>query len=184
MGADKNSSRRSNSAHAPNSQPKIHTRVCQGHVVTTDLPTLGTNPQTTTKRKRNSRSKGLSNSAQHKTDGPRGWGGRSSDTGQTVRDPRADSLLNATEPPEAHPKCERSVPYPRTVRTLPADCPRATCTARTVLDLWADNPPNLLPQHFGTSKYLHTSSQELDKHAKNSHHADGPRATGGQSTSP
>jgi hypothetical protein len=37
---------RENSAYTPNSQPRIPTRVCQGHVVTTDLPTLGTNPQT------------------------------------------------------------------------------------------------------------------------------------------
>jgi hypothetical protein len=44
MGADKNYSRRMNSAYAPNSQPRIPTQVCQGHVVTTDLPTLGTNP--------------------------------------------------------------------------------------------------------------------------------------------
>jgi hypothetical protein len=38
MGADKNSSRRMNSAYALNSQPRIPARVCQGHVVTTDLP--------------------------------------------------------------------------------------------------------------------------------------------------
>jgi hypothetical protein len=43
MGADKNYSRRSNSAYAPNSQPSIPIRVCQGHIVTTDLPTQGTN---------------------------------------------------------------------------------------------------------------------------------------------
>jgi hypothetical protein len=42
MGADKNSSRRMNSAYAPNPQPRIPTRACQGCVVTTDLPTLGT----------------------------------------------------------------------------------------------------------------------------------------------
>jgi hypothetical protein len=44
MGADKNSSLMLNSAYAPNSQPMIPTRVCQGHIVTADLPTLGTNP--------------------------------------------------------------------------------------------------------------------------------------------
>jgi hypothetical protein len=33
-----------NSAYALNSQPRVPTRVCQGHVVTTDLPTLETNP--------------------------------------------------------------------------------------------------------------------------------------------
>jgi hypothetical protein len=40
----KNLLQRANSAYTPNSQPRIPTRVCQGHVVTTDLPTLGTNP--------------------------------------------------------------------------------------------------------------------------------------------
>jgi hypothetical protein len=45
MGADKNSSRRSNLTYVPNSQPRIPTRLCQGHVVTMDLPTLGTNPE-------------------------------------------------------------------------------------------------------------------------------------------
>jgi hypothetical protein len=96
---------------------------------------------------------------------------------RTVRDPRADGPLNATEPPEVHPEMW-------TVRTLPADCPRATGVARTVRDLRADGPPNLLPHNFGTSKDLHASSQELDEHAKKSHLTDGPRATGGQSASP
>jgi hypothetical protein len=45
MGPDKSSSPRKDSAYTPNSQPRIPTRVCQGHVVTTDLPTLGTNPK-------------------------------------------------------------------------------------------------------------------------------------------
>jgi hypothetical protein len=36
---------RENSAYTPNSPPRIPTRVCQGHVVTTDIPTLGTNPK-------------------------------------------------------------------------------------------------------------------------------------------
>jgi hypothetical protein len=48
----------------------------------------------------------------------------------------------------------------------------------------SDSPPNLLPQNFGTSKYLRASSQELDEHTKNSHLADGPWAIGGQFDSP
>jgi hypothetical protein len=51
-------------------------------------------------------------------------------------------------------------------------------------DLRADGPPNLLPQNLGTSKDLHASSQKLDEHAKNSHLADGVRATGGEPASP
>jgi hypothetical protein len=61
-----------NSTYAPNSQPRIPTRVCQGHVVTTNLPTLGTNP----------------NSKQHGS-GKTGW---SAMTGRTVRDGLADGL--------------------------------------------------------------------------------------------
>jgi hypothetical protein len=124
-------------------------------------------------------------------DGPRGWGGRSARTGQTVRDPRVDSPLNATGPPAAHSET-------RTVRTLHADCLRATCAVRTVRGHWADGPAhtrtvrypytdgptNLLQQNLDTSKDLRASSQELDEHAMNSHLADGPWAMGGQSASP
>jgi hypothetical protein len=35
---------RENSAYAPNSQPRIPTRVCQGSVVTMDLQTIGATP--------------------------------------------------------------------------------------------------------------------------------------------
>jgi hypothetical protein len=35
---------RENSAYASNSQPRIPTWVCQGSVVTVDLPTLGATP--------------------------------------------------------------------------------------------------------------------------------------------
>jgi hypothetical protein len=37
--------RRENSGYARNSQPRIPTRVCQGRVVTSDLPTLEANPK-------------------------------------------------------------------------------------------------------------------------------------------
>jgi hypothetical protein len=128
MGADKNSS------------PKRELGLCHKFTTkdsNTSFPRSHshngpTNPrkklQTIPKRKRNSRSKRLGNSTQHQADGPRGWGGRSADTGWTVRDPRAGSPLNATEPPEAHPEM-------RTVRTLPVDCLRATCAALAVRDL-------------------------------------------------
>jgi hypothetical protein len=45
MGAEKILLQGENSTYAPNSQSMIPTRVCQGHVVTTDLPTLGTTPK-------------------------------------------------------------------------------------------------------------------------------------------
>jgi hypothetical protein len=79
---------RKNSAYTPNSQPRIPTRVCQGHVVTTDLPTLGTKLQAILKRKHDSRSKGLSCPAGHLADCPQPPGGPSARTLQTVRELR------------------------------------------------------------------------------------------------
>jgi hypothetical protein len=93
MGADKNSSQRENSAYAPNSQPRIPTRVCQGSVVTADLPTLGANPKRSQSESENQRAK--DQAAQHWTrrtvckhlaDRPRGLGGLFADTGRTVRE--------------------------------------------------------------------------------------------------
>jgi hypothetical protein len=91
MGADKNSFQRENSAYAPKSQSRIPTRVCQGSVVTTDLPTLGANPKRSQSESETQRVKDLT--AQHWTrrivhknwaDCPRGLGGLSADTGRTV----------------------------------------------------------------------------------------------------
>jgi hypothetical protein len=61
MRADKNSSQRMNPAYASNSQPRIPTRVCQGRVVTTDLPTLGTNPNSKQHRSATQKAKDLDN---------------------------------------------------------------------------------------------------------------------------
>jgi hypothetical protein len=65
---------RENSAYAPNSQPRIPTRVCQSRVVTTDLPTLGANPKRSQSKSKTQRSKELSSSARHQADSPvTGW---------------------------------------------------------------------------------------------------------------
>jgi hypothetical protein len=92
MGADKNSSRKMTSAYAPNSQPMILTRVRQGHVVTTDLPTLGTNPNSKQHGSTTQEAKDLSNLQwpgrtvrMEGADCPRGPGGPSASTGRTVR---------------------------------------------------------------------------------------------------
>jgi hypothetical protein len=61
MGANKNSFLRMNSTYVPNSQPRVPTRVCQGHVVTTDLPTLGTNPKQFQSESETQEAKGLGN---------------------------------------------------------------------------------------------------------------------------
>jgi hypothetical protein len=135
MGADKNSSpKRELGLYTKFTTKDSHTtlpRSCSHNRPTN----LRNKPKMIPKWKHDSRSKGLSCSTKALADGLRGRGGRSTRTGQTVRDPRADSPLNATEPPAAHSEM-------RTVRTLPADCPRATCAARTVRDLWANGPPN------------------------------------------
>jgi hypothetical protein len=128
MGADKNSSRRMNSADVPNSQPRIPTRVCQCHVVTTDPPTLGTKPnskhhETTTQEAkhlgdlqwpgRTVRMKGA--------DCPQGPSGPSASTGRTVRKWHRNLQYRTM-------KNGPSVLYPRTVRaewtvrTRLADC--------------------------------------------------------------
>jgi hypothetical protein len=92
MGADKNSSRMMNSTHAPNSQPRVPTRVCQGHIVTTYLPTLGTNPNSKQHGSATQEAKDLGNLRSPKqtvrgdqVDSPRGGGGRSAGQGRTVR---------------------------------------------------------------------------------------------------
>jgi hypothetical protein len=84
MGADKTSSRRLNSAYVPNSQPRIPTRVCQGRVVTTDLPTLGTNPKQSQRKIETQEGKNLAalrgtrqKVHSDRPNGPRGTGGRS-----------------------------------------------------------------------------------------------------------
>jgi hypothetical protein len=75
---------RENSAYTPISQPRIPTRVCQGHVVTTDLTTLGTNPKRPRSESTNQEAKDLAvlqipwrTVRDPGVDGPRLPGGRS-----------------------------------------------------------------------------------------------------------
>jgi hypothetical protein len=84
---------RENSAYAPNSQPRIPTRVCQGRVVTADLPTLGANPKRSQSESKTQRAKDLAAQhwtrrtvRKHRTDCPRGLGGLTADTVRTVRE--------------------------------------------------------------------------------------------------
>jgi hypothetical protein len=95
-------------------------------------------------------------------------GGRSASQGRTARYPRAVSPLITTEPPDAHPET-------RTVRTLHADCPRATRAVRTVRDLRADGPPN------GSKREHSRASEKHEEHLDEIHLADSPPATRGQS---
>jgi hypothetical protein len=113
-----------NSAYAQNSQPRVPTRVCQGRVVTTNLPTLGTNP----------------NSKQHgsTTQEAKDLGDLYS-LGRTVCEHRADRLKMPPDLPVLH--LEKW-----TIHALPVDHPRVTRTARTVHDEQADYPQMLCNQ--------------------------------------
>jgi hypothetical protein len=95
MGAYKNSSPKRGPGLYPNSQPRIPTRVCQGHVVTADLPTLGTNSKRSQSGSTIQEAKDLAVLQQP-------W--------RTVRDPGADGPL---------PTGGRSVNRNRTTRRAP-----------------------------------------------------------------
>jgi hypothetical protein len=85
MGADKNSSWRMNSAYTPNSQLRIPTRIRQGRVVTVDLPTLGTNPNSIQHGSTNQKAKDI---------------GNLESTRRTVRSVRADCPRGGRRPSE------------------------------------------------------------------------------------
>jgi hypothetical protein len=111
-----------NSAYAPNSQPRIPTRVCQGHVVTTNLPTLGTNPNSKQHGSATQEAKDLGNLQSlgrnvrmEEADYPRGSGGPSTSSGRTVRKCHPNLQCYSS-------KKELSVPYSRTVRTKDTVC--------------------------------------------------------------
>jgi hypothetical protein len=76
---------RENSGYTPNSQLRIPARVFQGHVVTTDLPTLRTNPKRSRSRSTNQEAKDLASCVVP--------GRRSASLGRTVRGHWADGPL-------------------------------------------------------------------------------------------
>jgi hypothetical protein len=135
MGADKNSSPK----REPGLYPKFTTKDFHTSLPRSRSHNGPTNPrntpQTIPKRKHDSRSKGLRCPATTLVDIPRPWGGRSAITGRTVRYPRADGPLIATERPNEHPTT-------RTVRIWSSDGPRATRVARTVCDRWRTVRPS------------------------------------------
>jgi hypothetical protein len=90
-------------------------------------------PQTIPKQNHEPRSKPLSCPVNTLADTPRHRGGRTAVTGRTVRYPRANGPLNATERSDEHPNA-------RTVYTWSSDSPRATRAAQTVRGLRADGP--------------------------------------------
>jgi hypothetical protein len=167
MGADKNSSLWLNSAYTPNSQLQIPTRVCQGHVVTTGLPTLGTKPQLNPTRKHNSKSKGLRQSGKHQADRPQCPGGLSARRARTVREEGTDRQKNLPEPPVLHQK--------RTACDGPADRPPRHRPSYTLVRIVRKlHAPKTHRQNESKERRSRTR-----KNTKNSwairHLADGPR---------
>jgi hypothetical protein len=182
MGADKNSYPKRELGLYPNFTTKdSHTSLprSRSHYGPTNPRNK---PQTIPKRKQESRSKGLSNLAQCRADGPRAWGGQSANTGRTVRYPREDGPLIVIERPDAHSNT-------RTVCTLSTDGPRATGAARTVRDVQADGPPNTSRPKTAGQPDRKENAQERTKNTKNTWTnfttrtvcllpADGPPGTG------
>jgi hypothetical protein len=84
-----------NSAYSPNSQPRIPAWVCQGRVVTTDLTTLGTNPNSKQHESATQEAKDLGNLwclgqtvRGDWADGPQGHVGRSAKAARTIGEKR------------------------------------------------------------------------------------------------
>jgi hypothetical protein len=173
MGADKKSSRRSNSTYAPNSPPRIPTQLPRS--CSHSEPTNPRNkPQTIPKLKWNSRSKGLSSSARHQADSPQGWGGRSADTRWTVRDPRADSPEITIEPPVEH--LEK-----RTVRESTADGLSLADGRATPGGLSGQLPPNKNHRHDRSERSETRTHEEHEEQLTAGLLTDGPPNLRGRS---
>jgi hypothetical protein len=132
MGADKNSSPKRELGLYPKFTTKdSHTSLprSRSHYGPTNPRNK---PQTIPKRKHETRSKGLSSPANTLADSSRPWGVRSTVTGWTVRYPRADGPLIATERPASTQARGRSVPRPRTVREQLVPRGRSATSRRTV----------------------------------------------------
>jgi hypothetical protein len=123
---------RENSAYTPNSQLRIPTRVCQGHVVITDLPTLGTNPKRSQSGSTTQEAKDLAVLQElwrtvrgPGADGPRSPCGRSATHGGlSVKHEQNDPTDTSTH--------GRSVPRPRTVREQLVPRGQSATSGRTV----------------------------------------------------
>jgi hypothetical protein len=157
MGVDKNFSRRSNSAYAQNSQPRIPTQVCQGHVVTTNLPTLGTNPKQSQSDIKTQEAKDLAALRKPRqtvcndmANSPRWIGGQSARPRRTVRNCYPNNQYFSS-------KYGRSVATPWTVRP-----------ARTVQQPRPNSSANLLQLKTPNSTGQKKATQELAKNMMNS----------------
>jgi hypothetical protein len=132
---------RENSAYTPNSQPGIPTRVWQGHVVTTDVPTLGTNPKRSQSGSTKQEVKDLAVLKQprrtvrgHLADcprAPRGWSANHG--GRSVKHRQNDPTSTSTR--------GWSVPRPRTVREQLVPHGLSATSGRTVRQTTSHQKP-------------------------------------------
>jgi hypothetical protein len=170
MGADKNSSRRINSTYTPNSPPMIPTQTCQGRVVTIDLPTLGTSPNTTQSGSTRQEAKDLANCDR---------------LGRTVH----EKVLDHPWSTEDCPWIEDGPPVlsTRTSSAAPGQYRPSVTARRTVRARWTirhysvDRPSNMVQQNSNTPTDRTPRSQEDDEHARNPNLTDRPWTHGGQS---
>jgi hypothetical protein len=134
---------RENSVYAPNSEPRIPTRVCQGHVVTTDLPTLGTNPKQSRSESTIQEAKDLAVPQYTRrtirglqADHPRGYGGPSAGCSglSEKRSPTTSTAPSITD----HPRWARGLSIPsRTVRHFSTDHSQTLCN-KNPLTQWIE----------------------------------------------
>jgi hypothetical protein len=174
MGADKKSSWRMNSTYTPNPQPRIPTRVCQGHLVTTDLPTLGSNPNSKQHGSTTQESNNLGNLQR---------------SGQTVGVVRADG---------PHGVGRQSAGRVRTVRKMTTNFQYCTSEIRTVRELTVDSllladgpaspggrsgqqPPSKTYRPNGSKQNGSRTHEELDEHLAGQHLAGSPPTPRGRS---
>jgi hypothetical protein len=170
---------RENSAYTPNSQPGIPTRVCQGHVVTTDVPTLGTNPKQSQSGSTKQEAKDLAVLKQprrtvrgHLADCPRAPRGQSANHGgRSVKHRQNDPTSTSTR--------GRSVPRPRMVREQLVLRGLSATSGRTVRQTTPHQKPlaNRIKTKAlkNTQRTRKTPGQKLSTGTVRTHHADDPR---------
>jgi hypothetical protein len=177
MGADKNSSPKRELGLCPKFTTKDSHRVCQGRVVTTDLPTLETNPKQSRSESTTQKAKDLAtlHSARRtvrelRADCPRGLGGPSARHRRTVRKrPQTSSTApTITDRPWRHLR-------PCTTNTPHADCPRTPGEPSAKIPATEDG------WKTGSKGRHSRTSDEHEEHQASRLHTDRPRPTCGRS---
>jgi hypothetical protein len=168
---------RENSAYTPNSPPWIPIRVCQGHVVTTNVPTLGTNPKRSQSGSTKQEAKDLAILKQprrtvrgHLADCP--WAQRAQSATHGGR-----SVKHGQNDPTSTSSHGRSVPRPRKVREQLVPRGLSATSGRTVRQTTSHQNP--LANQIKTKalknkrRTRRTPGQKPSTRTIRTHHADG-----------